>query len=228
LASSCGFLTSRAEDEWNEEWTSSGDLTHIGAMPKIVKEEIQKYCQEALAKAVGAAEKEVVKDMCNNVKSSWKDVMKFSRAKPRAIQRAIAGQLNEYKKEVLKKEEIWIEKAEEDMMENNLEKALANDGTLTQTEDNESGRSRTEEMVDCIGKRCYLEQYQKKFRSVSIDGRAGPKKCPSCRQFEPALSKALRIEEYVIQQLEEPTDDIFKLLESTSSTAISLDRRLLR
>ena len=94
---------------------------------------------------------------------------------------------------------------------------MANDGTLTQNDENESGRSRTEEMVDCIGKRCYLEQRQKKFRSVSIDGRAGPKKCPSCRQFEPALSKTLRIEEYVIQQLEEPTDDIFKLLEGLSS-----------
>jgi hypothetical protein len=69
LASSCGFLTSRTEDEWNEDWTSSGDLTFIGAMPKIVKEEIHKYCKEALVKAVGAAEKEVVKDMCNKVKS---------------------------------------------------------------------------------------------------------------------------------------------------------------
>ena len=67
LASSCGFLTSRAEDEWNEEWTSSGDLTYIGAMPKIVKEVIHEYCQEAVTKAVGAAEKEAVKDMCNNV-----------------------------------------------------------------------------------------------------------------------------------------------------------------
>ena len=50
-----------------------------------------------------------------------------------------------------------------------------------------------------------------------MEGRAGPKKCPSCRQFEPALSKALRIEEYVIQQSEEPTDDIFKLLEGLSA-----------
>ena len=46
--------------------------------------------------------------------------MKFSRAKSRAIQRAIAGQLNGYKKELLKKEEIWIEKAEEEMTEDNL------------------------------------------------------------------------------------------------------------
>ena len=50
-----------------------------------------------------------------------------------------------------------------------------------------------------------------------MDGRAGPKKCPFCRQFEPALSKALQIEEYIIQQLGEPTDDIFKLLEGLSS-----------
>ena len=78
LASSCGFLTSRAEDEWNEDWTSSGDLTYIGAMPRLITDEIQHYCQEAMEKTRGAAEKEAVKNMCKNIKASWKAVKKFA------------------------------------------------------------------------------------------------------------------------------------------------------
>ena len=151
LASSCGFLTSRAEDEWNEEWTSSGDLTYIGAMPKLIKEEINKYCKEALAKAVGAAEREVVKGMCNNVKSSWKDVMKFSRAKPRAIQRAIAGQLNKYKKDLQKKEKMWLDNEEDKATEDPLETALTRDGTSTPQPDEVKSGERTEQLIDCIG-----------------------------------------------------------------------------
>jgi hypothetical protein len=54
LASSCGLLASKAEDEWNEEYTGSGDLMYIGAIPKVVKEAIHNFCQEAMKKAVGA------------------------------------------------------------------------------------------------------------------------------------------------------------------------------
>ena len=104
------------------------------------------------------------------------------------------------------------------MVEDSLENILKEDGNASQPDEkNDAAVGRTEEMIDCIGKRCHLEQYQKKFRSVSVKGRAGPKKCPSCRQFEPALNKALQIEKYILQQLEEPTDDIFKLLEGLSS-----------
>ena len=79
------------------------------------------------------------------------------------------------------------------MLEDPLESALTKDGTNPPQFDEVKGGKKTEQLVDCIGKRCYLEQFQKKFRSISIsiDGRAGPKKCPSCRQFKPALSKAL-------------------------------------
>ena len=71
-------------------------------------------------------------------------------------------------------------------------------------------------MRDCVGGRCRLENRHKKFISVSVGKRAGPKKCPSCQQFEPALAKALKIEEYIMEQLTKPTDDIHKLLEGIS------------
>ena len=104
------------------------------------------------------------------------------------------------------------------MVEDSLETILKQDGNSAQPDGkNDAALGRTEEMIDCIGKRCHLEQYPKKFRSVSVEGRAGPKKCPSCKQFEPALNKALQIEKYILQQLEEPTDDIFRLLEGLSS-----------
>ena len=52
--------------------------------------------------------------------------------------------------------------------------------------------------------------------SISVGGRAGPKKCPSCQQFEPALAKAIKIEEYIVEQLNKPTDDIHSLFEGLS------------
>ena len=77
---------------------------YIGAIPKVVKEAIHNFCQEAMKKAVGARELELTRGMCQNLRSGWNAVAKFARAKPRALQRAIAGQLMEYTK-VLKEKE---------------------------------------------------------------------------------------------------------------------------
>ena len=93
--------------------------------------------------AVGAAEKEAVKGMCNKVKSRWKDVMKFSRDKPRAIQRAIAGQLTAYKKDLLTKEKVWLESEDAKVVEDPLESTLAQDGTnTTQPNEDKVGKKR--------------------------------------------------------------------------------------
>jgi hypothetical protein len=162
--------------------------------------------------------------MCQNLRSRWNAVAKFARAKPRALQRAIAGQLMEYTKVLKEKEKKW--QANEEMAMDPIDEILERDGQRhhEMNEDEKENEGRTEVMLDCIGQRCHLEQYQKQFRSVSKGGRTGPKKCPSCRAFEPALKKALLIEKYILDQLETPTDDIHKLLEGLSYLMVDSTR----
>jgi hypothetical protein len=63
-----------------------------------------------------------------------------------------------------------------------------------------------------------LLQCPKHFNSKGTKTRTGPKKCPSCKVFEPALKKTLQIEEYLIGQLKNTTkDDMFQLLYGLSS-----------
>ena len=57
-----------------------------------------------------------------------------------------------------------------------------------------------------------------------MGGRAGPKKCPSCQQFESALAKALIVEEYLLEQLTNLYDDIYSLLEGLSQLMEDLKR----
>jgi hypothetical protein len=113
-----------------------------------------------------------------------------------------------------KKEE---EDAETKTKQDNLSTFLEGDGTNNDPpEDDNKQVARIGKLRDCIGGRCRLENRHKQFISVSVGGRAGPKKCPSCQQFEPALAKALRVEEYLLEQLIKPTDDIYPLLEGLS------------
>ena len=83
-------------------------------------------------------------------------------------------------------------------------------------EDDNKQEARIGKLRDCVGGRCRLENRHKQFISVSVGGRAGPKKCPSCQQFESALAKALRVEEYLLEQLTNLTDDIYPLLKGLS------------
>jgi hypothetical protein len=102
------------------------------------------------------------------------------------------------------------------MTQDNLSTFLEGDGTNNEPEAASDHVARKGILKDCIGKRCRLENRQKQFISVSVGNRAGPKKCPSCQQFEPALANALKIEEYLLEQLIKPTDDIQPLLEGLS------------
>ena len=41
------------DDEWNENETSSHDLTFIGALPLVLGQEVESYCKVALSKSGG-------------------------------------------------------------------------------------------------------------------------------------------------------------------------------
>ena len=105
---------------------------------------------------------------------------------------------------------------EEHMVQDSLA-FLDGDGVSTAEPEEEPDLTvQTGTLRDCIGKRCQSENRHKQFMSYSAGTRTGAKKCPSCQQFEPALKKVLKMEEYIFGQLKEPTDDIHILLEGVS------------
>ena len=68
----------------------------------------------------------------------------------------------------------------------------------------------------CIGTGCALTKHYKQFRVYSNATNANDKKCPQCKTFEAALNKVLQIVDYLVEQLGNPTDDIFRLLQGLS------------
>ena len=145
----------------------------------------------------------------------------MARMKP---ERVISAQVDLYRdrlKKKCKENELKKKMEEEEMDENmtrdSLDDFLEGDGIVVYEPSVEIDLTiRTGTLRDCIGKRCQLENRHKQFMSHSAGTRTGAKKCPSCQQFEPALKKVLKLEEYIIGQLKEPTDDIDKLLRGLS------------
>jgi hypothetical protein len=214
-------MTSRGEIEWNDEYTCSGDMTYIGAFPMSMGECIEEYCEEAIAKADRSENRKEYSTMCKELKSTWKGIENLARLKPEIIQRAISGQLDLYRTDLKKKckEELVKKKQEEEdaVTQDTFNNFLEGDGTHNYpTEGDNAQVARIGKLRDCVGERCRLENRHKQFISSSVGNRAGPKKCPSCQQFKPALAKALRVEKYLMEQLTKPTDDIHSLLEGLS------------
>ena len=58
--------------------------------------------------------------------------------------------------------------------------------------------------------------HRKQFRIKRNATNANDKKCPQCMNFEAALNKVLVIEAYLLEQLQNPTDDISFLLQDLS------------
>ena len=68
----------------------------------------------------------------------------------------------------------------------------------------------------CIGTGCALNNHRKQFRIKRNATNASDKKCQQCVIFEAALNKVLVIEAYLLEQLQNPTDDISLLLRDLS------------
>jgi hypothetical protein len=84
-------MTSRGEEEWNDEYTCSGDMTYIGAFPMSMGECIEEFCNEAIAKADRSEDRKEYSAMCKELKSNWREIEILARLKPEIIQRAISG-----------------------------------------------------------------------------------------------------------------------------------------
>jgi hypothetical protein len=208
------------EIDWNEEHTCSGDLTYIGAIPVGVWKSILKYCQDAMKHMERREDREHMKNICKTLREKWKVIEKFARVKPEIIQRSIAAQLDKYKDTLKKRHEASEEKVLLEEEVNLIEEApdeelptRESDGVDTgvddQQQENKAAPKRTEHLLECIGMRCRLTNHHKQFKSTQVGNRAGPKKCGTCQQFETAIKKVLAIEAYIVDQLEEPNDDIF-------------------
>jgi hypothetical protein len=117
-------MTSRGEKEWNDEYTCSGDMTYIGALPISMGECIEEFCNEAHATSGDRRDdRNNVINMCKELKATWKDIENLARMKPEIIQRVISAQLDLYYtdlKKQCKEEELRRKKEEEENAELNL------------------------------------------------------------------------------------------------------------
>ena len=170
-------MTSRGEEEWNDELTCSGDMTHIGALPVNMEECIKDFCSEAKAKTDSRREdRKECNDMCKALRSKWKCIENLARHKPEIIQRAISGQLDLYSTKLKKqcKDNVVRKKKEEEDAEtktkqDNLSTFLEGDGTNNDPpEDDNKQVARIGKLRDCIGGRCRLENRHKQFISISV------------------------------------------------------------
>ena len=75
--SSCGLKTSRGEKEWNDEYTCSGDMTHIGVLPISMGECIEDFCNEATAQVDRREDRKECIDMCKDLRAQWKGIESF-------------------------------------------------------------------------------------------------------------------------------------------------------
>ena len=215
FSSGIGLITSRAESEWQDSQTTSSDLIFLGATPNVAGDMIQAYCNKAL-KQLRREDVARCKDKCNNLKDQWRKVESFTRVKATIIQKAISAQLQQYKKELQKKER------ESEDCENSEDEESDEDEKAAQAED--KGVDKVTVSRICIGKKCYLLQTPKQFIST------GPKKCCVCRTFEPALNKCLEVENYLVTQLAQPEVDVdmFKMLQGLSGLMVESKGRQVK
>ena len=87
LLCSCALLTSRGELEWNEKYTSSGDMTHIGVFPRMMCSTIVAYCNRVRNKVDRYEDKERVKIGCKELKATHEKRLKDLRGKRPSLYR---------------------------------------------------------------------------------------------------------------------------------------------
>ena len=204
--SACGLMTCRGENEWNDDHTCSGDMTYIGALPACMGMCIEEFSKAAIAKCSRSEDRVRKNKNCKNLRTRWNGIEKMTRMKPEVIQRVISAQLDLYRDRLKKKckenelrKKLEEEEMDEQMTRGSLDVFLEGDGMVVDEPSVENDLTiRTGTLRDCIGKRCQLENRHKQFMSYSAGTRRGAKKCPSCQQFEPALKKVLKMEEYII------------------------------
>jgi hypothetical protein len=63
-------MTSRGEKEWNDEYTCSGDMTYIGALPISMGECIVEFCNEAQAASDRREDRKEMNNMCKELKAT--------------------------------------------------------------------------------------------------------------------------------------------------------------
>ena len=187
-SSAIGLLTSRREGEWTDNHTNSSDLIFLGAIPRTLGEATQEYCTKAM-KRVGKHHREICQTKCKELSDQWRKVEVFTRAKPIIVQKAISAQLQEYKKEMKK-----IEKENENEERNSEEEEESPNEPETDPAPNSN---KVVTIRTCIGKKCFLTQTPKQFKSVGTLTKEGPKKCSVCPPFESALNKCLAVEKYI-------------------------------
>ena len=97
LACQMGFITNRAEYEWDEEKTSSGDSIYLGSLPeKMIN--LFKAFHERVKQQKDYPNNDLLKEATKKMLQAWKDVEEMSVENARNLQKVIAAQVNNYKK----------------------------------------------------------------------------------------------------------------------------------
>ena len=172
--STSGFMTSRGEEEWNDEFTCSGDMTHIGALPVKMTECIKDFCSEAKLKTDRREDRKECDEKSKNLRMKWKSIEDLVRHKPEIIQRAISSQLDLYNtnlkklcREDLERTKMKEKDAEANTTQDSLSIFLDNDGTKDDSAEDENKQViRVGKLRECTGRRCLLENRHKQFISV--------------------------------------------------------------
>ena len=215
-----GLLTSRLENDWNDELTSSVDLMYMGVIPKNLSNIIRQFCDEAKMATHRPEDKPRITQLSKHLNQKWHDITHFVRIKPQAIQRVISAQLSQYKNDLKRKQQSVLEHEGGHITEEQCTPTLKNDVREMES----ANGNRNMAIRTCVGKGCTLNQHYKQFRVNRVNAtttNAGEKKCSQYETFEAALNKVLKIEEYLHGQLKDPTDDIIVLLRDLSLLMIT-------
>ena len=203
LACKLGFITSRTEREWDEEkTTSSADRIHGGALPSTMTKVINLFIQSCRS-ADNYRDHQGIKNICENILTTWNALEEMGRENTRTMQQAIAAQVQAYHntlKGAEKKAKMECRVVDEPVLEEEVLEEIYDD------QENCDGSNKNE--TECKGLRCRLNQCNILFRSKGAKLGQGKSKCGECYAFERSVFKmAQEAEDYLIRQLEDDNED---------------------